>query len=191
MGDPNTISKSFNEELGRASSTSKLDALRVRYLGKKGLVPLEFKKMGKASPEERKTLGQELNKLKASIESQVSEMSEALRASELKSALESESLDVTLPGPDLSPGRPHPVNQVLDRIIEIFSSMGFGVEEGPEVETDHYNFEALNIPKNHPARDMQDTFYVSEDVVMRTHTSPVQIRAMNKLTPITKSRLTI
>ena len=183
MGDLSQLAESSSVEISGASSTVELDALRVKYLGKKGAVTLEFKKMGQASPEERKELGQALNNLKQSIESAINERAATLKSGEMKAVLDSQRVDVTLPGRDLSPGSPHPVNLVLERITEIFTSMGFGVEEGPEVESDHYNFEALNIPKNHPARDMQDTFYVSEDVVMRTHTSPVQIRAMNKLSP--------
>lgn len=183
MDELKALGEQLGGELEGASSTSELDALRVKYLGKKGLISQKFKLLGSASPEDRKALGQALNELKATAESAIEGRRKSLSASELKDALAAQSLDVTIPGKHARMGRVHPVNQVLERITDIFVSMGFGVEEGPEVETDYYNFEALNFPKDHPARDMQDTFFITEDVVLRTHTSPVQIRAMQKLKP--------
>lgn len=183
MDQLRSIGEQFKGELEGVKNTSGLDALRVRYLGKKGLVSQKFKLMGSASPDEKKSLGKALNELKAMTEGAIESRKAELRDEELRQAIEASALDTTLPGKGPRMGRLHPVNQILARITGIFTSMGFGVEEGPEVETDLNNFEALNIPKNHPARDMQDTFYVSEDVVLRTHTSPVQIRAMKKLSP--------
>jgi phenylalanyl-tRNA synthetase alpha chain len=183
MDELRALGDEFRKELDNASSSSKLDGIRIKYLGKKGLITQKFKLLGSASSEERKALGKALNELKSMAEESLESRKAVLIADELKTAVEAQSLDVTLPGKSSNIGRLHPVNQILERITRIFVSMGFGVEEGPEVETDYYNFEALNIPKNHPARDMQDTFYVSDDVVLRTHTSPVQIRAMQKLRP--------
>ncbi len=183
MDKLSSIGQGFKDELKGIRSTSQLNALRVKYLGKKGLISQQFQLLGKASPEEKKSLGKAINDLKVMAEGALEALRAALRDEELRAAIERESLDTTLPGKGPSIGRLHPVNQILARITGIFTSMGFGVEEGPEVETDFYNFEALNIPKNHPARDMQDTFYISGDVVLRTHTSPVQIRAMKKLAP--------
>ncbi len=183
MDELRSIGEEFKEGLEGVGSTSELDALRVKYLGKKGLISQKFKLMGTATPEERKSLGKAINDLKVMAEGALEARRTTLRDEELRQAIKAESLDTTLPGKGPAIGRLHPVNQILGRITDIFTSMGFGVEEGPEVESDFYNFEALNIPKNHPARDMQDTFYVSEDVVLRTHTSPVQIRAMKKLAP--------
>ena len=183
MNELLSIGEEFKGELEGVGSTSELDALRVKYLGKKGLISQKFKLLGSATPEERKSLGKGINDLKVMAEGALEARRTALRDEELRAAIKAESLDTTLPGKGPDIGRLHPVNQILGRITDIFTSMGFGVEEGPEVESDFYNFEALNIPKNHPARDMQDTFYVSEDVVLRTHTSPVQIRAMKKLAP--------
>lgn len=183
MDELRSIGQEFTKELDSVKNTSELDALRVKYLGKKGLISLKFKLLGTASPDERKSLGKAINDLKVMAEGALDALKTSLRNKELKEAIKSESLDTTLPGKGPAIGRLHPVNQILERVTGIFTSMGFGVEEGPEVESDFYNFEALNIPKNHPARDMQDTFYISEDVVLRTHTSPVQIRAMEKLAP--------
>ena len=183
MNELLSIGEEFKGELKGVGSTSELDALRVKYLGKKGLISQKFKLLGTATPEERKSLGKAINDLKVMAEGALEARRTALRDEELRQAIKAESLDTTLPGKGPAIGRLHPVNQILQRITGIFTSMGFGVEEGPEIESDFHNFEALNIPKNHPARDMQDTFYVSEDVVLRTHTSPVQIRAMKKLAP--------
>jgi phenylalanyl-tRNA synthetase alpha chain len=184
MGDDlKSIVDTFWTELAGASTTAEFEALRVKYLGKKGIVSEKFKLLSSATAEEKKSLGKAVNELKVSITQDLASRTESLKADETRKALLSQSLDITLPGKAQTMGRLHPVPQILERICAIFTDMGFGVEEGPEVETDLNNFEALNIPRNHPARDMQDTFYVSEDVVLRTHTSPVQIRAMMKLSP--------
>lgn len=181
--DARSIREGFEKELETISSSLSLEDLRVKYLGKKGIVTSAMKLLSSASPEERKKFGKVLNELKGLITSSIASKMEALKLSELEDAIKAERLDVTMPGMHPPLGRKHPVNTILERMTDIFISMGFGVEEGPEVESDYYNFEALNFPKEHPARDMQDTFFVSDNVLLRTHTSPVQIRAMHRLTP--------
>lgn len=171
------------EELLAAAGLAELDAVRVKYLGKKGELTAILKGMGKLSPEERKEVGQAANEARAVIESALNQKLAELKEAEMNARLEEEVLDVTMPGTHSPIGKRHPLNIVADEIKEIFLGMGFDVVEGPEVEKDYYNFEALNIPKDHPARDTQDTFYVSDDVVLRTQTSPVQIRTMENRKP--------
>jgi phenylalanyl-tRNA synthetase alpha chain len=166
-----------------AGSMSELQDAKVRFLGKKGLMTSIMKGMGQLSSEERPILGALANRIKEELESLYEERAESVRAAELEHRLASERVDVTLPGRRHATGSKHPITLVTEEINGIFSSLGFGVAEGPEIEMDFYNFAALNMPKNHPARDMQDTFYVTEDVVLRTHTSPVQIRTMLKQAP--------
>jgi phenylalanyl-tRNA synthetase alpha chain len=173
----------FLEESKSARSMADLQRLRVKYLGKKGLVTSKLKTLSAISPELRPEYGKAVNEVKKYITEELKRKEDILKAEEHNRLILSEAIDITLPGKFTPFGREHPVNKVLDEIIGIFVSMGFGVEEGPEVELDYYNFEALNMPKDHPARDMQDTFYISEDVVLRTHTSPVQIRVMEKRKP--------
>ena len=160
-----------------------IDQLRVKYLGKKGLITLALREIGKLSPAERPLLGKIVNDVKEHIEQLIAARLTEVQAQQLQRELLSQTLDVTLPGRIPPRGHKHPLTQVLEEVEEIFHGLGFSVAEGPEVELDYYNFEALNIPREHPARDMQDTFYVSDDVVLRTHTSPVQIRAMEKQRP--------
>ena len=155
-----------------------LQQVRARYLGKKGEITAVMKGMGQLSAEERPLVGALANEVKDRLEAAFAERQETLRQELMQQKLTSERLDVTLPGRRQGRGYKHPITQVTEEIVAIFAALGFGVAEGPEIERDFYNFEALNIPKDHPARDMQDTFYVSEDVVLRTHTSPVQIRTM-------------
>ena len=171
------------EALANASDPKTLDELRVRYLGKKGELTAILKQMGKLSAEERPKVGQLANEVRAAIEALVDERSAAIKAAMLNQKLAQEKLDVTMPGKAAPIGKPHPLTRVLDEVKEIFLGMGFSVSEGPEVETDYYNFEALNIPKDHPARDTQDTFYINDNVLLRTQTSPVQIRTMEKQKP--------
>jgi phenylalanyl-tRNA synthetase alpha chain len=166
-----------------AGSMSELQDAKVRFLGKKGVMTSIMKGMGQLSSEERPILGALANRIKEELESLYEERAECVRAAELEHRLTSERVDVTLPGRRHATGSKHPITLVTEEINGIFSSLGFGVAEGPEIEMDFYNFAALNMPKNHPARDMQDTFYVTEDVVLRTHTSPVQIRTMLKQAP--------
>lgn len=166
-----------------AATVAALQEVRVRFLGKKGELTALMKGMKDLSAEQRPVLGALANRVKEELEALFEERLEQVRATELEQRLASEQLDVTLPGRRLVAGTKHPVTLVIEELIEIFSALGFGVAEGPEVEKDFYNFEALNMPKDHPARDMQDTFYINEDVVLRTHTSPVQIRTMLKQAP--------
>ena len=163
-----------NEAVGEVE----LQQVRARYLGKKGEITAVMKGMGQLSPEERPLIGGLANEVKGRLEGAFDLRQESLRQELMQQKLANERLDVTLPGRVQRTGFKHPITQVTEEVVGIFTALGFGVAEGPEIEKDFYNFEALNIPKDHPARDMQDTFYISEDVVLRTHTSPVQIRTM-------------
>jgi len=166
-----------------AGTEDLLQDVRVRFLGKKGDLTAIMKGMGRLTSEERPVVGALANTVKSELEGLFEARLKTVREAEIGKRLEQERIDVTLPGRRLSQGTKHPITLVTEEIVEIFSSLGFGVAEGPEVEKDFYNFEALNLPKDHPARDMQDTFYISEDVVLRTHTSPVQIRTMLRQAP--------
>lgn len=177
------LKETFLHELKAARSLADTNQLRVKYLGKKGLVTAQLKALSSIAPEERPAYGKEINDLKVFIEQDLEARDSRLKEEELRSRLLAESIDVTLPGKAVSHGREHPLSRTLSDIVDIFVRMGFSVEEGPEVELDYYNFEALNFPLEHPARDMQDTFFVSNDVVLRTHTSPVQVRGMEKRKP--------
>ncbi len=169
--------------LAAARSADELEALRVKYLGRQGLLTQLLRSIPSLPPEERPALGRQANEAKAKIEALLAERLAELRRAERQRTLAAQRFDLTLPGRRPPVGPLHPLTQVLDEIIEIFLGLGFAVAEGPEVESDFYNFEALNIPKDHPARDMQDTFYLSDDVLLRTHTSPVQIRTMEAQRP--------
>lgn len=177
------IRKSAHDMLAEASSPSELEALRVKFLGKKGELTAILKQMGKLSAEERPVIGQLANEVRSFIEKEISDRSEQLKAVEVKERLEKEKLDVTMPGKHHKLGQKHPLSIVLDELKEIFLGMGFSIATGPEVETDYYNFQALNIPKNHPARDTQDTFYINDNILLRTQTSSVQIRVMEQQKP--------
>jgi phenylalanyl-tRNA synthetase alpha chain len=177
------LKQTFLEELKSVKSLADLSNLRVKYLGKKGIITSELKSLSKVPQEERPLHGKRINEIKQFIEIELDLQESRLRQEELKRQLLSESLDITLNGKFIPFGREHPISKILSEITNIFVKMGFSVEEGPEVELDYYNFEALNIPKDHPARDMQDTFYISDDIVLRTHTSPVQVRVMEKRKP--------
>lgn len=177
------IEKKAFEELTAAQDLKDLDAVRVKYLGKKGELTAILKQMGKLSAEERPVIGQLANQVRAQIEERLEETKANLEAHLLDQRLATETLDVTMPGKRSILGKKHPITIVLDELKEIFIGMGFDVAQGPEVELDYYNFEALNIPKDHPARDTQDTFYINDNVVLRTQTSPIQIRVMEKQKP--------
>lgn len=177
------IREGAKRELAEAKGQQDLETLRVKYLGKKGELTSILKQMGKLSAEERPVIGQIANEVRAFIEQDLEKRAAELKAEEIKRKLEREKLDVTLPGKRHELGAKHPLSIVLDELKEIFIGMGFDIVEGPEVETDYYNFEALNIPKNHPARDTQDTFYINENILLRTQTSPVQVRTMEKQKP--------
>lgn len=171
------------ESIESAQTEVTLQEARVRFLGKKGELTAIMKEMGRLSAEERPVIGALANQVKLTLEELFANRLAAIKEREIALRLEKERIDVTLPGRKQYHGSKHPITLVTEEISEIFLSLGFGIAEGPEVEKDFYNFEALNIPKDHPARDMQDTFYVSPEVVLRTHTSPVQIRTMLKHEP--------
>jgi phenylalanyl-tRNA synthetase alpha chain len=162
----------------RAASSTELERLRVAYLGRQGALTQLLRSLGTLPPEERPAVGAAANEAKRALEALLDARLEAVRAEERRQERERARPDLTLPGRRPPAGTIHPLTRVLDEIVEIFAGLGFSVAEGPEIETDYYNFEALNLPADHPARDMQDTFYVAGDVLLRTHTSPVQIRAM-------------
>lgn len=170
-------------ELQEAHDMQALENIRVKFLGKKGELTAILKQMGKLSAEERPVIGQMANEIRAFIEDRISTRTAQLKNELMQQKLKDEKLDVSLPGKRHPLGKKHPLNLVLDEIEEIFLGMGFSIATGPEVELDYYNFEALNMPKDHPARDTQDTFYVSDNVVLRTQTSPMQVRVMEKQKP--------
>ncbi|MFC6331694.1 phenylalanine--tRNA ligase subunit alpha [Paenibacillus septentrionalis] len=163
------------EQIDQASS---LQELRVKYLGKKGALTEVLRGMGGLSAEERPVIGQVANDVRAAIEEVIERKQNEIQQAETNRRLREETIDVTLPGRQLPAGAVHPLNKVAQEIEDIFVGLGYSIAEGPEVETDYYNFEALNLPKDHPARDMQDTFYITEEILMRTQTSPVQVRTM-------------
>ncbi|HLT58203.1 MAG TPA: phenylalanine--tRNA ligase subunit alpha [Limnochordales bacterium] len=166
-----------------ARSPEELDQVRVRYIGKKGELTQLLRGMGQVPPEERPAIGRLVNAARDAVEAELTARRQELAAAALEARLAAETLDVTLPGWGPVLGRRHPLTQVLDEIKRVFTGLGFEVVEGPEIETDWYNFEALNIPRDHPARDMQDTFFITDDIVLRTQTSPVQIRVMEAQEP--------
>jgi phenylalanyl-tRNA synthetase alpha chain len=174
------IEKKAIQDLGKVRDLSELERFRIAYLGKKGLLTSLMKRLGDLSPEERPEAGQLVNRLKTDLTQRFEKARERILSIEEEGV---SLLDVTLPGREPLRGHLHPITQVLREICQIFGKMGFRVVKGPNVELDYYNFEALNIPRDHPARDMQDTFYVSENVVLRTHTSPMQVRTMEKQAP--------
>jgi len=175
--------KQYLSEKAKASNTADLEGLRVKYLGKKGEVTELLKGLGKLSIEERKTVGAAINDLKNKIQSSLEESMRELALKEQEARLNAEKPDHSLPGTWPTAGSLHPVVQVAKEVADIFLSMGFFMAEGPEIEDEYYNFEALNVPSHHPARDMQDTFYLESGQVLRTQTSPVQIRTMEALQP--------
>ncbi|MDR1674227.1 MAG: phenylalanine--tRNA ligase subunit alpha [Oscillospiraceae bacterium] len=181
----NQIREQSEKEFSGCSSVKELEALRVKYLGKKGELTAILKQMGTLSAEERLVIGQLANAVRSETENRLAERLSELKTSEMLESLESEKLDITAPGRKKHIGHLHPITAMEDEIKEIFMGMGFSIADGPEAETDYYNFEALNIPENHPARDEQDTFYITDKTVLRTQTSTVQIRVMeNKKPPI-------
>jgi phenylalanyl-tRNA synthetase alpha chain len=168
------------KELETASDRKQIDDLSVRYLGRKGIVTQLLRSVSKLPEEKRPEAGRKANEIKRTLEGV---FKNARKKIETRPTEKDDGIDVSLPGRSVRQGALHPITQITNQICDILSKLGFDIYEGPEVETDYYNFEALNIPKNHPARDMQDTFYISEDVVLRTHTSPIQVRIMEKLSP--------
>lgn len=177
------LAEEARRALAAAGSLEELNEIRVRYLGKKGELTQVLRGMGALSAEERPRVGQAANEVRASIEEELAARTAALKEIVKEQRLRSEGIDVTLPGTPVLRGGKHPLTLVLEEIQEIFLGLGYSIAEGPEVETDYYNFEALNLPKDHPARDMQDTFFISSEILLRTHTSPVQVRTMEKTVP--------
>lgn len=168
----------MSEELDKLDGMQALDNLRVKVLGKKGELTQLLRGMGQLAPEERPAAGQMINEARERLTALLEEKQAKLKAMELENALKRETIDVTQPAELPAIGTEHPLNLVMKEMVDCFTGMGFELVEGPEVELDHYNFELLNIPKNHPARDAQDTFYVDDNIVLRTHTSPMQARTM-------------
>lgn len=177
------------KELSQAAGLDELNDLRVKYLGKKGSLTGVLRGMGALSAEERPRIGQIVNEVRAELEALLEARQEAMKEEELAERLTLEKIDVTLPGRRANLGHKHPLTLTLDRIKSVFMRMGFDVAEGPEVEKDYYNFEALNLPPDHPARDMQDSFYITGDILLRTHTSPVQVRTMQAAEPNSPIRI--
>ncbi|ARI76851.1 phenylalanine--tRNA ligase subunit alpha [Halobacillus mangrovi] len=167
------------QKVEQANNVQGLKDVRVEYLGKKGPITEVLKGMGKLSKEERPVIGQLANEVREQVAEAIESKQTRLEDEALEKQLEEESVDVTLPGRPVQVGGPHLLTSIVEEIEDLFIGMGFEIKEGPEVETDYYNFEALNLPKGHPARDMQDSFYITEELLLRTHTSPVQARTMN------------
>lgn len=168
------------QKVAEASDLKALNDIRVAYLGKKGPITEVLRGMGKLSAEERPMIGALANDVRESIAAKIEEKQKTLEAAAVNEKLSAETIDVTLPGRQVKKGNHHPLTRIIEEIEDLFIGMGYLIAEGPEVETDYYNFEALNLPKGHPARDMQDSFYITEEILMRTHTSPVQARTMEK-----------
>jgi len=181
--DLENLQQKADADIAAAKAEADLAAVRVKYLGRKGLLTQYLRNLGQLSIEEKQLFGKRANEIKEILSSKFEEAQQVLTELKKAVAFRKEAIDVTLPGRHSGCGRIHPVTQVLEEICAIFSGIGFSIVDGPEIENDYYNFEALNIPKDHPARDMQDTFYIDEAVVLRTHTSPVQIRIMEKQSP--------
>ncbi|MEK9824547.1 MAG: phenylalanine--tRNA ligase subunit alpha, partial [Gammaproteobacteria bacterium] len=177
------ILSSAQAAVAASTDAVSLDEVRVRYLGKKGELTGLLKGLGKLSPEERPAAGAEINKAKEALQASIAERKTALDDEAINAKLASETIDVTLPGRNADIGALHPVTQVLRRMEDFFQSVGYDVVEGPEIEDDYHNFEALNLPEHHPARAMHDTFYFNPEILLRTHTSPVQVRVMENQKP--------
>jgi phenylalanyl-tRNA synthetase alpha chain len=169
--------------LSKAKTEKDVSDIRIGVLGRKGSLTQLLKTLGSLQETERKEMGKRANQVKAVLETRIEEALIRIQEEERREALNKEWIDITLPGRRVPLGKSHPITQTLNEIIEIFSRLGFDAVEGPEVELDYYNFEALNIPKGHPARDMQATFFISDEVVLRTHTSPVEVRTMERQSP--------
>jgi phenylalanyl-tRNA synthetase alpha chain len=182
-GELRNLREQAEAELRKAGTEEELQAIRTRYLGRKGLLTGLLRSIANVAPGDRPQFGKDCNEVKEGLSARIDDLLAELAFSRKEEVLLGERIDVTLPGRGVRYGRLHPVTQVREEICRIFAGLGFSVVEGPEVELDYYNFEALNIPKDHPARDMQDTFYVEDNIVLRTHTSPVQVRIMEKTRP--------
>lgn len=183
MTDLSTLEVSAVDEIQSTDSIEKLESLRVQYLGKKGLLTEQLKALGKLSKEERPEAGQKINQVKVRIQDALEVKKASLQEAEINQQLKNETLDISLPGRGQSSGGLHPISLTLNRIQNYFKQFGFVVEEGPEIEDEFHNFEALNIPDHHPARAMHDTFYFDDNLLLRTHTSSVQIHVMQEQKP--------
>lgn len=172
-----------------ADSLTALNDQRIKYLGKKGSLTAILRGMGKLTPEERPRVGQLVNDLRKELETLIEEKQSVLKQNELSDRLANEKIDITLPGRRHELGHLHPLTLTLNKLKDIFKSMGYSIAEGPQIETDYFNFEALNLPKDHPARDMQDSFYITDEILMRTQTSPVQARTMQSHEPNSPIRI--
>ncbi|MBM7870071.1 phenylalanyl-tRNA synthetase alpha chain [Clostridium pascui] len=179
----NLIKDNAIEELKKVNDAQELESIRVKYLGKKGELTQILRGMGALSAEERPIVGKVVNEVRSNIEELIESTYRVIKEKEKTNRLQNETIDISMPGKKQFLGKRHPLDLTLESMKEIFISMGFTIEEGPEVELDYYNFEALNIPKNHPARGEQDTFYINDSLVLRTQTSPIQIRTMEKQEP--------
>lgn len=177
------IKAAAESALNAAADESEIENLRVKYLGKKGELTAVLKQMGSLSPEERPVMGQLVNEAKQKLETLIADKKSRLKSKATELKLKAETIDITMPAKEIKTGGLHPLNHVVNDMIDIFQSMGFDVVDGPEVETDYYNFECLNVPADHPARDMQDTFYLAENLLLRTQTSAAQIRTMENRKP--------
>ncbi len=180
MDNISVLLEEGREAVQASDSLTALDEVRVRYLGKKGLLTQQLKQLGSLPAAERPAAGQAINRAKQALQESIEARKDALKAVALEVAIESQAVDVTLPGRGQAPGGSHPVSRTMGRMEEIFRRAGFAVYSGPEIEDEFHNFEALNIPEQHPARAMHDTFYFPSGYLLRTHTSPVQIRAMRE-----------
>lgn len=179
----NRIKNQTQIDIGQAEEFESLNQVRVRILGRKGEITQVLRGLKDLDGEQRVEVGRIANEIKSELEGLIETKTQQLKAQALEKMLQSERIDITLPGRPGPAGAQHPISQVTDEIKAIFIGLGFTVAEGPEVEMDYYNFEALNVPRDHPARDMQDTFYITEEMLLRTHTSPVQVRTMEKMAP--------
>lgn len=177
------------DEINQADKLEKLQEIRVKYLGKKGSLTSMLRGLGSLKSELRPKMGQIVNEVRSQLETALNEKNSELKAAELTARLAKEKIDISLPGRKNPRGHLHPLSLTLNRIKDIFMKMGFEVAEGPEVEQDYYNFEMLNFPKDHPARDMQDSFYITENILLRTHTSPVQARTLQSHEPNSPVRI--
>ena len=185
MSEFEKLKNQLIDKLSKVQSSKEVDIIRTEIFGKSGLINSEFKKLGSLSPDDKKKVASEINNAKQELTKLFNKKLSNLENSEIDERVKNEKDDVTLPEKDFRLGKIHPVSQVIDEISSIFSEIGFSVEEGPDVETEYYNFTALNTPENHPAKDMHDTFYLEENmkILLRTHTSPVQVRTMLKGKP--------
>jgi len=182
MSEIKKIKEQYLSKLNEFLDQNKLNEIKTELFGKSGIISIKFTQLGSIPEEKRKDYATELNLLKNELQDLISKKAEETQNQEINKKLKDDNIDVTLPGRTYYTGKIHPVSQVIDEVTSIFSEIGFSVEEGPDVESEYYNFSALNTPENHPARDMHDTFYLdqSKDLLLRTLTSPVQIRTMLK-----------